>query len=370
MSRRGAGVDRQREWPLGGLSRRQLASGGATMTLLDIDGVSHWYDARSPRPVLDQVSLSIASSETVALVGESGCGKSTLGRLVAGLAEPTRGRIRYDGVEAGNLRGAAKKAWRRSVQLIQQDPFGSLNPGITIGSTLGSALVYHKLVSRRQLHEELLTLVAQVGLDPTRDFLQRYPHQLSGGQRQRVAIARAVSLRPKLVVADEVTSMLDVSMRVAVLDLLRSFQVERQIAYLFISHDLGTVRYFATGGRVVVMFYGVIVEVGPTEEVIFHPRHPYTDLLLRAIPVPDPTLATQRDAPAVATLDGGPASEGCVFANRCPFVEARCRASVPPLVDDGMGHRSACFFPEKVAAEATSVHGVTLSSGATKGERP
>ena len=319
------------------------------MRLLEIDRVSHWYDKRAPRPVLDQVSLTMAAAELVALVGESGCGKTTLGRLVAGLAVPTSGHIRYDGVEPARLRRGERRVWRRSVQLIHQDPFGSLNPGTTIGSTLGAALVHHKLVSRRNLDEELVALLRQVGLEATQDFLRRYPHQLSGGQRQRVAIARAVSLHPKLIVADEVTSMLDASMRVAVLDLLRSFREERGIGYLFISHDLGVVRYFAAGGRVVVMFYGMIVEEGPTEQVIFHPRHPYTALLLLAIPVPDPALVGER-RPLVATmLEGPPASTGCVFANRCPFAEARCRATPPPLRDDGHGHRSACFFPERVS---------------------
>jgi oligopeptide/dipeptide ABC transporter ATP-binding protein len=321
------------------------------MTLLTVDHVSHWYDGAIARPVLDGVSLSVDAAEIVALVGESGCGKSTLGRLVVGLAEPTRGTIRHDDVEVAKLGRAGRRTWRRSVQLVHQDPFGSLNPGLTIGATLGAALLYHRLVDRRHLEEVLIGLLRQVGLEATGDFLGRYPHELSGGQRQRVSIARAVSLDPKLVVADEVTSMLDVSMRVAVLDLLRSFREERQIAFLFISHDLGVVRYFAAGGRVLVMFYGVIVEEGPTEEVIFRPRHPYTGLLLRATPVPDPALAARSDTSVDTLLDGGPANDGCVFANRCRFVEARCRVSAPPLENDGTGHRTACFFAERVAGE-------------------
>ena len=339
------------------------------MTLLEVDNVSHWYGTKAQRPVLDHVNLSLGTGETVALVGESGCGKSTLGRLVAGLTTSTLGTIRHDGREVARLSRAEHKIWRRSVQLIHQDPFGALNPGVRIGSTLGTALRYHKLVDRAHLEQELLGLLDQVGLEATRDFLHRYPHELSGGQRQRVCIARAVSLRPKLVVADEVTSMLDVSMRVSVLDLLRSFQVQRSIAFLFISHDLGVVRYFAAGGRVVVMFYGVIVEEGPTEEVIFHPRHPYTALLLESIPIPDPTLARREHGSVDTVPDAGPSPQGCVFSNRCRFAVDRCRTTTPKLEDDGHGHRAACFFIERVVRETTT-SAVTdrapdLDSGAT-----
>jgi len=319
------------------------------LSLLEVATVSHWYATSGDRPVLDDVSLEMTDSQVVAVVGESGCGKTTLGRLVAGLMPPTLGSLRFDGRDIWSLRGKERRAWRRAVQLVHQDPFASLNPGLTIASTLGAALVHHKLVSRRNLQEALLALLAQVGLDADPDFLRRYPHQLSGGQRQRVAIAAAVSLQPSLIVADEVTSMLDVSMRVAMLDLLASLGAEHNIAYLFISHDLGVVRYFAAGGRVMVMFFGVVVEEGPTEQIIFEPRHPYTYLLLEAVPVPDPDLARHRlDSGGSDMREGEPSDQGCVFSNRCPFAEERCHKERPSLVEGSTGHRVACFFPERV----------------------
>ncbi|MHB8296048.1 MAG: oligopeptide/dipeptide ABC transporter ATP-binding protein [Acidimicrobiales bacterium] len=317
--------------------------------------------------MLHNVSLGVATGEIVAVVGESGCGKTTLGKLMVGLLQPSSGTIRFDGRDIRRLKGKAFKAWRRSVQMVHQDPYGSLNPGVNIASTLGPALLHHKLATRRDLQGKMLGILRQVGLDATPDFLRRYPHQLSGGQRQRVAIARAVSLQPRLIVADEVTSMLDVSMRVAILDLLLSFREEWNITYVFISHDLGVVRYFTQGGRIVVMFYGVVVEQGPAEEIFSNPRHPYTYLLLLATPVPDPALAAKR---AQATggfaeiSEGGPASVGCVFSNRCPFAEDKCHQSRPALVEVSTGHSASCFFAERVPA-INYLHGEESYNGAT-----
>jgi oligopeptide/dipeptide ABC transporter ATP-binding protein len=244
------------------------------------------------------------------------------------------------------------------VQVVQQDPYGSLNPGLNIEDALGAALLYHRMVGRKGLRDELLRVLQEVGLDATPAFLRRYPHQLSGGQRQRVAIARSMSLQPRVVVADEATSMLDVSMRVAILDLLLSFRKQRELAYLFISHDFGVVRYFSQGGRVIVMFYGVIVEQGPSEEVIRHPRHPYTYLLLQAIPIPDPVAARRRKTEELSDyVEGQPAAAGCVFANRCPFAEEQCRTSRPPLKELAPGHWAACWFPERVPAIDQSIQG-------------
>lgn len=320
------------------------------MTLLEVADVSHRYPTTtSRRPVLDHVGLDLAENAIVAVVGESGCGKTTLGRLVARLAVPLAGEIRFDGTDIWQTRGKALETYRRAVQIVHQDPYASLNPGLQIRTSLAAALLHHRVVSRRGLRDELLRLLRLVGLDATDDFLRRYPHQLSGGQRQRVVIARAISLRPRLIVADEAVSMLDVSMRVAVLDLMLSLRREQGLAYLFISHDFGVVRYFARGGRVVVMFYGVVVEEGPTEEVIAHPRHPYAYLLLQAIPVPDPELARRRQAEAISeNVEGEPADDGCVFANRCPFAEPVCRTTRPPLTELSPSHRVACLFPERV----------------------
>ena len=338
--------------------------------MLEVVNITHSYQTSGDRRVVDGVNLEVGEQEIVALVGESGCGKTTLGRIVAGVTRPTSGVIRFNGEDIWSLRGRSWKAWRRAVQLIHQDPFGALNPSLTIESTLGAALLHHKMATRRNLEDELFHLLSMVGLDPTRDFLRRYPHQLSGGQRQRVTIARAVSLHPSLVVADEVTSMLDVSMRVAVLDLLLGLGVQRGIAYVFISHDLGVVRYFAAGGRVVVMFYGVVVEEGPTEEIIFHPRHPYSYLLLEAVPIPDPSLAEERmDIARVGMLEGEPSHEGCVFCNRCPFAEARCHRERPALEGEQGGHRVACFFSERVpmASHVRAAHIVDESEPAIAG---
>ena len=320
------------------------------MKLLDVNEVSHWYPTTAgDRPVLDRVSLDIESNGILAVVGESGCGKTTLGKLVIREERPSAGAVHFEGRDIWSLKGNDFKAYRRAVQVVHQDPYASLNPGLNVEDTLAPGMLHHGLVRRPDLRSELNRILQAVGLDATRAFLRRYPHQLSGGQRQRVAIARAMSLRPSLVVADEPTSMLDVSMRLAILDLLLSFQTERQIAFLFISHDFGVVRYFTQGGRIAVMFYGVVVEEGPAEQVIHHPRHPYTYLLLQAIPIPNPELARRRRQEPVAELaEGQPAATGCVFANRCPFAEPQCRSSRPPLRELGPGHRAACLFPERV----------------------
>ncbi len=325
------------------------------MSLLSVDRVTHRYPTTaSELPVLNNVSLDVEPGSVVAVVGESGCGKTTLGRIVVGLVKPMAGEVRY---ESKDIWALTKKDWdtyRRSVQVIHQDPYASLNPGLTVEDTLKAGLIYHNLVRRRDLRTELFRLLDMVDLEATPAFLHRYPHQLSGGQRQRLVIARAMGLQPRLVVADEAVSMLDVSMRVSVLDLLLSLRSEQSLAYVFISHDFGVVRYFSRTGRIIVMFFGVVVEEGPSEDVISHPRHPYTFLLLDAIPVPDPKLAHRRRTEATSKAEervtGEASAVGCVFSNRCPFVEDKCRSEAPPLAETapGPGHRVACWFPERV----------------------
>lgn len=320
------------------------------MSLLEVRDVSHTYATGTGRPVLNNINLTAEAGEVIAIVGESGCGKTTLGRMIAGLHQPTQGTIAFDGADINALKGRARKQWRRRVQMVHQDPYGSLNPGLTLGSTLAPGMLQHKLATWRTVQDRMLELLQQVGLDATPEFLQRYPHQLSGGQRQRLSIARAISLQPELIVADEVTSMLDVSMRVAILDLLLSFQADRGIGYVFISHDFGVVRYIAQGGRIAVMFFGYLVEEGPTEELITAPKHPYTHMLLEAIPIPDPQLAKEREESEAGSerLIGEPARSGCVFANRCPLVQDICRRQRPALTEVGDGHRSACHFADDV----------------------
>lgn len=327
------------------------------MSLLSAEHLSHRYQsARDGRPVLQDVSIAIESGQTLAVVGESGCGKTTLGRAVSGLIRPAAGSVAFEGTDIWKLRGADYRRYRRSVQLVHQDPYGALNPGITVEETLAAGLRYHKIVPRRAVDAEVERLLSVAGLDTGRSFRSRYPHQLSGGQRQRLVIARAMALRPRLIVADEPVSMLDVSMRISILDLLRALGRDNGLAFLFISHDFGVVRYFAAGGRIIVMFFGVVVEAGPVEDVIANPRHPYTFLLLDAIPEPDPRRARRRrtEATRIAAerIEAHPADTGCVFANRCPFVRDRCRAERPasPQAAGAGGHWSACWYPESIPA--------------------
>lgn len=320
------------------------------MTMMELVEVSHRYGgAASGLNVLDHVNLELAPKEIAAVVGESGCGKTTLGRIVTGLVRPLAGEVRFEGVEISRLGRRADRRYRRAVQLVHQDPYASLNPALPIGDILGAAMLHHGIISRRGLEGELLRLLDLVGLEGAPGLLRRYPHQLSGGQRQRVAIARAVSLHPALIVADEAVSMLDVSMKVAIMQLMLDIHRKESLSYLFISHDLGVVRQFARQGRTIVMFYGVIVEEGPTEVVINTPRHPYTRLLLTALPVPDPRVARIRRQEAGPVDPGGvPSATGCVFANRCPMVEEECRRARPALTEAAPGHRTACLLWDRI----------------------
>jgi oligopeptide/dipeptide ABC transporter ATP-binding protein len=324
------------------------------MSLLQVENLTHHYPTSAAvLPALSEVSLQVEPNTVTAIVGESGCGKTTLGRMISGLLKPTEGQVRYQGKDIWQLGRSDWNRYRLAVQIIQQDPYASLNPGLSVRETLRPGLLRHKIVRRRDADDEILRLLDLVGLDADEPFLRRFPHQLSGGQRQRLAVARAVSLRPQLVLADEPTSMLDVSIRVAVLDLLLQLQEEQGLAYVFISHDFGVVRYIARGGRIVVMFFGEVVEEGPAEEVIQHPRHPYSFLLLESIPIPDPrTARRRRQEIAIADIDDRaeqpPAEQGCIFANRCPFVEDACRRQRPPMTEVSPGHRAACLFPERV----------------------
>jgi oligopeptide/dipeptide ABC transporter ATP-binding protein len=321
------------------------------MSLLEVEDVTFRYPTtETPLPVLNHVSMEVGEESVVAVVGESGCGKTTLGRLAIGLVQPVDGTVRYEGKDIWSLPKAEWNQYRRSVQVIHQDPYSSLNPGLTVMDALTAGMRHHHIVPRRELRREALRLLDLVGLETTESILTRYPHQLSGGQRQRLVIARAMSLRPRLVVADEAVSMLDVSMRVSVLDVLLRLRDEERLSFVFISHDLGVVRYFARGGRVMVMFFGVVVEEGPAEDVIANPQHPYTSLLLQAIPIPDPSRARSRretvSQAAEERIEEDPSPTGCVFSTRCPFAEEACLGKRPPLAEAAPGHRAACIFPE------------------------
>jgi oligopeptide/dipeptide ABC transporter ATP-binding protein len=287
---------------------------------------------------VDGVSLALERQETLGLVGESGSGKTTLGRTILRLVEPTAGQILLGGEEITGLSQAALRPLRRRMQIVFQNPYASLNPRRRVGAIVEQPLVVHQVPGdHARMVEDLLR---RVGLSP--DAVGRYPHEFSGGQRQRVAIARALALRPDLVVADEITSGLDVTVKLRVLALLRELQAEFRVAYLFISHDLAVVRQIAD--RVAVMYLGQIVEEAPTDALFERPLHPYTRVLRASAPLPDPTIPWH---PPV--LPGDPPSplaipSGCRFHPRCPIAEARCRVEPPALRALAPGHRVACHL--------------------------
>jgi ABC-type glutathione transport system ATPase component len=252
--------------------------------LLSLTDVAKTYRAAKRRIVtaVDGVSLTLGAGEIVCLVGESGSGKSTIGRIVTGLAEPTSGELRYSGRAVSAMTRKELRTHRLGVQMIHQDPYASLNPGLTVAQTLAAPLMRHFGLSKRDAHARISSLLADVGLTPPENFASKYPHELSGGQRQRVAIARSLTVDPSVLVADEAVSMLDVSLRVSVLQKLRGLCEERQLAVLFITHDLAVARQFGRGHSIAVMQRGRLVEHRPTGDLVAAPEHPYTHALLRA----------------------------------------------------------------------------------------
>ena len=264
--------------------------------LIVLDRVTHVFGARSgPTRAVDDVSLELEPGKVLCLVGESGSGKTTTARIAAGLTKPTGGTVRFQGWDVQQLTGDGFTAFRRAVQYIHQDPYASLNPVRDVFGTLAAPLRRHHLArGREQAWQQARALLTSVDLTPPENFLTKFPHQLSGGQRQRVAVARALTLRPRLIIADESTSMLDVSIRISLLNVLQRLRDDLGVAFLFITHDLALAKYFGARGSTAVMHQGRIVESGPTAEVIDHPRHEYTRALLAAIPVPDPDLARRR----------------------------------------------------------------------------
>jgi oligopeptide/dipeptide ABC transporter ATP-binding protein len=293
---------------------------------------------------VDGVSFDIRPGEVLSLVGESGCGKSTTGRLVLRLLKPTSGEIVFLGKNLQSANGREMKALRREIQIIFQDPYASLNPRMTIGEIVDEPLKVHGIGTRQERRDQVAHLLERVGLSP--EAMSRYPHEFSGGQRQRVGIARAIALKPKLIVADEPVSSLDVSIQAQVINLLMDLQKEYGIAYLFIAHDLNVVRHISN--RIAVMYLGKIVETGEAEDVFQKPLHPYTQILLSSIPVPDP----QKKDRKVILLQGDPPNPidipvGCRFHTRCPKMIQECKAAEPALRDFGRGHRAACIRVEE-----------------------
>jgi oligopeptide transport system ATP-binding protein len=291
---------------------------------------------------VDDVSFTIQPGETLGLVGESGCGKTTLGRAIVKLVEPTAGSIFFEDEDIAQLNGAELRARRRKFQMIFQDPYGSLNPRMTVSQIIGEAIDIHKLAeSAAARQKRILELLQAVGLDAV--HAQRYPHEFSGGQRQRIGIARALAVEPKLIVCDEPVSALDVSVQAQIINLLQDLQQERGLAYLFIAHDLAVVEHISR--RVMVMYLGKVVELAEASAIISAPKHPYTQALISAVPEVDPDTKRKRIVlPGDVPSPIHPPS-GCPFHPRCPLAQLpRCQVEIPPLREVTPGHWAACHF--------------------------
>jgi oligopeptide transport system ATP-binding protein len=290
---------------------------------------------------VDDISFNIKKGETLGMVGESGCGKTTTGRAIIRIIEPTEGQVRFEGKNLLELKKLELRKERRNIQIIFQDPVGSLNPRMTVGNIVGEPLVIHNIVkNRKEKEEKVKNLLEIVGLNE--GYAKRYPHEFSGGQRQRIGIARALALNPKLIICDEPVSALDVSIQAQIINLLEELQEELKLTYLFIAHDLSVVKHISN--RVAVMYLGKIVELAPTVELYSNPQHPYTEALLSAVPIADPTVTRKR-----IILGGDVPSPfnpplGCRFHPRCKYVKKICNEQEPELIDRGNGHFVACHF--------------------------
>ncbi|MBE2183928.1 MAG: ABC transporter ATP-binding protein [Anaerolineae bacterium] len=305
--------------------------------ILELRHLHRWFTKGRQRiPVIQDINLSIQPNEILCLVGESGCGKTTTGKMMVGLLEASQGEILIEGRNRQSYKGKEKSLLRRELQIIHQDPFASLNPAHTVEQILSFPLVKHKLVKNRaELRKRIWDLLTLVELTPAADIVGKYPHQLSGGQRQRVSIARTLSVQPRLIVADEAVSMVDVSIRIGILKTLLDLRSRLGLAIVFITHDLALAKYFAWEGRIAVMYLGRIVEIGSTRDIIANPAHPYTRALLSAVPEADP-LITRRKKPLVLRSEDIPKltdiPPGCAFHPRCPFFQpGQCDRELPVL---------------------------------------
>jgi oligopeptide transport system ATP-binding protein len=317
-------------------------------TLLQVEGLKKYFPIRNGVfgriqghvKAVDDLTFTVGRGETFGLVGESGCGKSTTGRTLLRLLEPTEGRVVFDGQDITKLSQEEMRKWRRDMQIVFQDPFASLNPRHNVKRILEEPLLVHGMGNARERNARIRQLMDVVGL--TQSYLHRYPHQFSGGQRQRIGIARALALNPKLIVADEPVSALDVSIQSQVINLMQDLQKEFQLTYIFIAHDFSVVKHICD--RVAVMYLGRIVELADKEQLYRDPKHPYTQALLSAVPIPDPDVKRDRiilqgDVPSPSN-----APIGCAFHTRCPKAMDVCRASRPQLTDMGAGHLTACHL--------------------------
>jgi len=331
------------------------ANGGAP--LVDVQSVVKYFPIKKgllSREVarvhaVDDVTFAVREGETLGLVGESGCGKSTLGRTVVRLLEPTSGQITFQGRSIANLKRRDLRPLRREMQMVFQDPYASLNPRKRVGSIIAAPLEIHDVGDSKERRRRVQELLETVGLAP--EHYNRFPHEFSGGQRQRIGVARALALRPKLIVADEPVSALDVSIQSQMLNLLDDLQKEFQLTYIFIAHDLGVVRHVSD--RIAVMYLGKIVELAPAEELYERPIMPYTEALLSAVPIPDPDLSDARERIVLQGDVPSPINppSGCRFHPRCRYMTEICTQVEPPLTNYGNGHLAACHHPLNVDKE-------------------
>jgi len=325
--------------------------------LVEVDSLKKYFPIRKgllSREVarvhaVDDVTFSVREGETLGLVGESGCGKSTLGRTIVRLLDPTSGDVKFRGRSIAKLGRRGLRPLRREMQIVFQDPYASLNPRKRVGSIIAAPLQIHGVGDRDERKKQVRALLATVGLSP--EHYNRFPHEFSGGQRQRIGVARALALRPKLIVADEPVSALDVSIQSQMLNLLDDLQEEFQLTYIFIAHDLGVVRHVSD--RIAVMYLGKLVELSPAEELYERPIMPYTEALLSAVPIPDPDLSDQRERIVLQGDVPSPINppSGCRFHPRCRYMTDICVQVEPPLVDYGNGHLAACHHPLNVDKE-------------------
>ena len=326
-----------------------------TEPLLKIEGLKKYFPTttggafskvKGTVKAVDGIDLEIYPGQTIGLVGESGCGKTTAGRTILKLYEPTGGKITFEGQDITHLKPKQMKPLRSQMQMIFQDPFASLNPRHTVGTLIGAAFEIQGITPEGGIEAEVQRLMARVGLNP--EHINRYPHEFSGGQRQRIGVARAIALKPKLIVADEPVSALDVSIQAQVVNLLEDLQDEFNMAYIFVAHDLSVVQHISD--RVIVMYLGKVMEEAEKVDLFTHPRHPYTKALLSAVPVADPIKGRKRERIILQGDLPSPVDPpaGCVFNTRCWKAQDKCRTQVPELMQIGKdpSHRIACHFPE------------------------